>query len=229
MGLIICKVFLGKDPRTEGSGNPGSTNIGRVYGKKWGYIVMVFDILKSISPLWICWAILSFVPFGDKPLLPLVTGLVNETASYADYILKYPAYWLAPIGAILGHCYPLFSHFKGGKGAATLIGTFFSTFWMAIPPLSTIFLIIVKKTRIMSISVMIANGICVLEVWILYILLALKVLPPIFLWLPCPGPTLEFSFITPITFTFCYLFLVFRHSANIARLKKHEENTTNLF
>ena len=228
-GLIFCKAFLNKDPRLEGSGNPGSTNIARLYGKKMGYTVMVFDVLKSILPLWIAWAILTFVPFDDKPLLPKVFEIANGSATYDDYILKFPVYWLCAIGVIFGHCFPIFSRFKGGKGSANVIGTFISTNWTIWPTLTTIFLILVRKTRVMSISVIIANGVSLLQVWILWILTFTKVLPSIFLWLPGFGPSLEFSLIAPLTYTFIYCFLLIRHSANIKRLKNHEENKTNLF
>lgn len=228
MGVIYCKTFLGKDPRDEGSHNPGATNIARLFGKFHGRMVLILDLLKSVSPLWICWAILTFVPFGTKPLLPMVGELANGTASYADYVLKFPVYWLSYIGVVLGHCYPLFARFQGGKGAASILGLCFSTNWMyTLGPLS-FFLFLIKKTKIMSISVIITYGLVMIEFWVFYILSALKVLPGIFLWLPGYGPTLEFSLASAITFTLCYILVVWRHRANIKRLIEGKENTQNL-
>ena len=111
--IIIGKVFYHQDPREFGSKNAGGTNAGRLWGKKVGFLVIIIDMIKTIIPVWICWAILTFVQFGENPLMaPTLTRLTDGDAGY---MIRWSVYWLAPIGAILGHCYPCFANFKGGK------------------------------------------------------------------------------------------------------------------
>ncbi|CAK8742506.1 Glycerol-3-phosphate acyltransferase [Sodalis praecaptivus] len=92
--ILICKVARLPDPRTSGSGNPGATNVLRLGGKLAAAGVMVFDILKGMIPVWI------------------------------GYGLGLPPFWLGlvAIAACLGHIYPVFFHFRGGKGVATALG-----------------------------------------------------------------------------------------------------------
>lgn len=228
MGVTYCRIFLGKDPREEGSHNPGATNVARVFGKFHGRMVLILDLLKSVLPLWICWIILTFVPFGDKPLLPQVGQVASGLASYSDYVLKFPVYWLSYIGVVVGHCFPIFAKFQGGKGAASILALCFSTTWLFTIGPMIIFLILLKKTKIMSSSVLIVNGLVMLEFWIFYILTALHVLPSMFLWFPGFGPSLEFSLVSAITFTLCYAMVFWRHRANIKRLIEGKENKQNL-
>lgn len=89
----------GIDLRQVGSGNPGATNVGRALGKKIGFLVYFFDMLKGFFPTYIyCF-------------------LYTESISYAVF---------AGLGSYLGHIWPLYSSFKGGKGVATLSGAMFA-------------------------------------------------------------------------------------------------------
>lgn len=92
--ILICKLARLPDPRTSGSGNPGATNVLRLGGKLAAAGVMVLDILKGMIPVWI------------------------------GYGLGLPPFWLGlvAIAACLGHIYPVFFHFRGGKGVATALG-----------------------------------------------------------------------------------------------------------
>ena len=229
MGKIICKLFIKKDPTKEGSNNPGATNIGRLYGKKWGYLTLFFDFIKCVSPIWICWAIMTFVRFGDNTLIPLGINIINKTDSYADHIIRYPAYWLTYIGAILGHCHSIFSKFKGGKGSSTILAMTITTTWLYSLLPVIVFIILVRKTRIMSMSVLIAAFIAIIQIWIFYILISTSVIGNWFMYFPGYGITLEFSLTAALTFTVCVLYVFIRHRANIRRLKEHTENKTNLF
>lgn len=95
--LVIGKVFYKTDIRNYGSKNLGGGNAGRVLGKKAGLAVMTLDILKvSLAIL-----LASFWKQGELPLI------------------------LAGLAAALGHCFPLFAHFKGGKAVATMYGFLF--------------------------------------------------------------------------------------------------------
>ena len=90
----------GKDLRAIGSGNIGATNLARALGRKWGYICFTLDVLKGFVPT------VAFGAIADVPVDPGFLGL-----------------WLAVgTGAILGHVFPIFLKFKGGKGVATSFG-----------------------------------------------------------------------------------------------------------
>ena len=67
--IVIGKTIFHQDPRNYGSGNSGGTNAGRLWGKKWGLTVIIVDMIKTISPLWICWSILTFVKFNGTPVM----------------------------------------------------------------------------------------------------------------------------------------------------------------
>nr|WP_241480476.1 glycerol-3-phosphate 1-O-acyltransferase PlsY [Legionella norrlandica] len=92
--IIVCRVFGLPDPRMEGSKNPGATNVLRLGGKQYGIIVMVFDVVKGILPV-------------------LIAKLLNAPPVTVAF---------TALAAVIGHMYPLFFHFKGGKGVATAIG-----------------------------------------------------------------------------------------------------------
>ena len=90
--LVIGRVFYKKDLRQYGSGNPGGTNAGRVLGKKAGVSVIVLDALKVVLSIWVG----SLV----SPDCAMISGLL----------------------CCVGHCYPVFAHFKGGKAVASMYG-----------------------------------------------------------------------------------------------------------
>lgn len=92
--ILICKAANLPDPRTEGSKNPGATNVLRLAGKKYAALVLVADFLKGLLPVWLT-CLVHLDPFWQA-----LTGLV----------------------AVLGHMYPIFFQFKGGKGVATSLG-----------------------------------------------------------------------------------------------------------
>ena len=97
-GLLIAKAH-GKDLRSIGSGNIGATNVSRALGRKWAYFCFVLDVLKGLIPM-------------------LATKLIAEPDSVVTLWL-----WLAVgCAAILGHIFPIYVKFKGGKGVATSFG-----------------------------------------------------------------------------------------------------------
>lgn len=92
--VIVCKLFALPDPRIEGSQNPGATNVLRLAGKQYAIIVLLSDLLKGLLPVLLAkW-------LGAGIIILSFTGLF----------------------AVLGHMYPIFFSFKGGKGVATAIG-----------------------------------------------------------------------------------------------------------
>lgn len=107
--IILCKLMRLPDPRSQGSGNPGATNMLRIGGKKAAIITLLGDALKGLVPALAAAAVLSFNPAWDRvaPWLPAVAGF----------------------GAFLGHLYPVFFGFKGGKGVATAFGVLAGIAW----------------------------------------------------------------------------------------------------
>ena len=99
--IIICKLAGLPDPRKEGSKNPGATNVLRVGGKKLAVLVAVCDALKGILPV-------------------LIARYFNQD----DFCLA-----LIALAAVLGHMYPLFFRFQGGKGVATAFGAIIALSW----------------------------------------------------------------------------------------------------
>jgi len=103
-GIIIARAH-GKDLRAIGSGNIGATNVARALGRKWGYTCFALDVLKGLIPT---------LAFG------VVAGANAGTAAYTPQVLA--AWLLVGIATILGHIFPLYLAFKGGKGVATSFG-----------------------------------------------------------------------------------------------------------
>ena len=100
--VLICKLLGCADPRTRGSGNPGATNVLRLYGKKAALLTLAGDVLKGVIPVLLARA------WSDNPMLVALAGLA----------------------AFSGHLFPVFFRFRGGKGVATLIGVLFATHWL---------------------------------------------------------------------------------------------------
>ncbi|MGI8952585.1 MAG: glycerol-3-phosphate 1-O-acyltransferase PlsY [Chitinophagaceae bacterium] len=144
----ISKRFFGIDIRDYGSGNSGATNTYRVLGSKWGTIVMIVDMLKGV----VATSLYIFLPF------------YVSTASDWDRTNFMIGLGLA---AVLGHIFPIWANFKGGKGVATLFGMV-----LAIQPLVAgccvgVFLMVLYLTRFVSLSSILAG--VAFAIFILYI------------------------------------------------------------
>ena len=121
--LVIGKVFYHTDVRKYGSGNLGGTNAGRVLGKKIGALVIVLDALKVVLAVGIA---------------QLVSGSAIAT-------------WTGLI-CVVGHCWPVFAHFKGGKGIASMAGILVSMDWRVTLVCAALFLGAVILTRYVSLG-----------------------------------------------------------------------------
>lgn len=95
--VLVCQAAGLPDPRKEGSNNPGATNVLRIAGKKYAALVLVGDFLKGVIPVWLA-VLFQLNHFGQA---------------------------LVGLAAVLGHMYPVFFDFKGGKGVATTLGVLF--------------------------------------------------------------------------------------------------------
>lgn len=132
----VSKLFFGIDIREYGSGNAGATNTFRVLGSRWGVIVMVADVLKGVlaTSLYI---LLPYYMTSELDRTNFMVGL--------------------GLAAVLGHIFPIWADFRGGKGVATLLGMI-----LAIQPLVAlccvgVFLLVLFLTRFVSLSSILAS------------------------------------------------------------------------
>lgn len=214
--IWIGKVFFHQDPRDCGSKNAGGTNSGRLWGKKVGLIIIILDMLKTILPVWICWAILTYVPIGEKALVP--TAAMFASGNIDGYAIPWPIYWLATLGSILGHCFPLYYRFRGGKAAASYMGTLLGTTWMMGLSSGIVFLITLKFDKHVSLASIVASIFGTIFSWIWSILLLCNVLPPAIELLPMYGMSLYPNYVFSIILTITTIILIIKHRTNIKRL-----------
>lgn len=128
--VIICKLLGLPDPRTQGSKNPGATNVLRLGGKKIAAFVLFFDGLKGAVPVFIG------VYYGFSLTVLTLTALC----------------------AFLGHVFPVFFSFRGGKGVATYIGGLVAINFLVGLIFSVIWLLVAKVIKISSMSALIATA-----------------------------------------------------------------------
>ena len=173
-GLILTKLFLNKDLRNVGSGNIGATNVLRAGKKSLGFLTLVLDILK---------------------------GYITVAATYyyfTDYV------YLAALMSFLGHIFPVWLKFKGGKGIAVFLGILFALSTNLGIIFSICWVFILYLTRYASVSSLVSIGI--IFIYSIY---------------------LENSF--KVMFFFIILIIaIYTHRENIVRLKKKTENKINL-
>nr|WP_307989470.1 glycerol-3-phosphate 1-O-acyltransferase PlsY [uncultured Niameybacter sp.] len=139
---ILYGRFKGIDIRNHGSGNAGATNTLRVLGKKAAFIVFLGDVLKAVLAVVIA-----------KLLFPQVSLLAGLYAG---------------VGAILGHSYPLFFKFKGGKGIAVTVGSIYFIDIRIALIVTIIFLVCAYFTRIVSMSSLLLTGFIPILLFIFY-------------------------------------------------------------
>ena len=185
--IWVSKAVFGIDIRDYGSGNPGATNTFRVLGSKWGSFVMIADITKGV----IATSLYILIPFY----------LENELARTNFMIVL-------GLAAVLGHIFPIWADFKGGKGVATILGMA-----LAIQPIVAlicivVFLITLFTTRFVSLSSMLAS--VVFMVLILFIFKEKETSYRVFAIIVA-------------------LMVVVTHQKNIGRLLNGKENKAPLF
>lgn len=175
--LIVGKVFYRTDIRKQGSGNLGGSNAGRVLGKKAGISVIVLDASKCCISI-------------------LISKLVINAMGLNNDII-----YICALACMLGHCYPVFAHFKGGKAVATAMGYVLATniygFLIAIG----VFLIVLKLSKYVSLASIVA---------------ALSVL--------VTSPFVGFTTTGIVANTCIVGLLIYKHKANIIRIKNGTES-----
>lgn len=128
--------LAGIDVRALGSGNIGATNVLRVLGKKWGYPVFVIDIAKGFAAARVAFVLVKYWP---------------EAKPYVEYIAI-----LGAMMSVVGHAFPVWLRFKGGKGVATSAGALIGLMPLAVPVVFLIWLVVFETTRYVSLASIIA-------------------------------------------------------------------------
>lgn len=173
-GVLLARLMGGEDVRQKGSGNIGATNVYRVAGKLAGVLTLVGDTLKGFLPL------LAFKTWLEPT--PTQLGIASAVA-------------------ILGHCYPVYLKFKGGKGVATALGIFLVLSPKAVFFALIVFILTVAITRYISLGSVLA---------------ALSA-PLVILLLNHPQPIF-------LATLFIAALVIWRHNSNIRRLLDGTEN-----
>ena len=135
--ILVCKIAGLPDPRTQGSGNPGATNVLRIGGKAAAACVLIFDILKGMVPVWLAYLL---------HLAPLYLGLTA-------------------IAACLGHIYPVFFRFRGGNGVATALGAIAPIGWDLTGLMTGTWLLTVLLSGYSSLGAIVSALIAPFYVW----------------------------------------------------------------
>ena len=181
--VILSKKMAGFDLRDKGSGNAGTTNVLRTVGKKAAIITLICDILKGVVAILIAMLVGKIVQGSNASLLVQCAG----------------------VAVILGHTFPIFFKFKGGKGVATSLGVLIMSNWQ-IGLICLVFaLILIALTQMVSVGSIAAA--------ILYPVLTLFI-PQNYI---IPGNYLIYSVVLAVI-------IVFNHRENVKRLLKGTEN-----
>jgi glycerol-3-phosphate acyltransferase PlsY len=195
--VIISNVFFRKDVRHYGSKNAGGSNAGRVFGKKVGVTVMVLDVFKSIFVYWFITLLFLFTNLGNY---------IDESATLH----------FAMIMTAVGHCYPVYYKFKGGKAVSVVAGFLLASNWL-IAVMGFIFFITMLYVRKIVSFASIMSAIFLMAISPLLLIVGFRNLS----FYPLANQNL-FYFI-PTLIGLCIL-LILKHRSNIERLQKGTEN-----
>ena len=174
-GLILTKIFLNKDIRDIGSGNIGATNVLRTGNKVIGYLTLLLDVLKAVIPV-------LYIKFNFPELI-----------------------YVSSLSVFIGHVFPLWLKFKGGKGVATYVGILFSINYILGFIFVASWLIIFFILRYSSLGSMLATFII-----------------PVFNFF---NPSFENEYF----FIIMFILILFTHRENVKRLINKEESKTKIY
>jgi len=177
--------IAGVDVRKAGSGNVGATNVTRVLGKKFGYPVFAVDFFKGVA------AITAATLIANANRLSSIS--VDLCAASAALF------------AVIGHSYPVWLRFEGGKGVATMLGCLFGLDWIVAIVVCAVWYFIFQTTRYVSLASIVAALTLPLAVAAMLI------------WKQLPSPVLLYFSL------FLALLVIFRHRSNLSRLIKGTE------
>ncbi|MEA3545698.1 MAG: glycerol-3-phosphate 1-O-acyltransferase PlsY [Thermodesulfobacteriota bacterium] len=177
-GVILTRLTGGEDIRSAGSGNIGATNVYRVAGRKLGVMTLVGDCLKGVVPLL----------------------MAQQGFSLAETGIA-----LVALAAFIGHCYPIYLGFKGGKGVATALGIFLVLSPVSVLCLLVVFALILWKWRYISLASISAAAVVPLLVLLF-----------------------ESSLPLVVATLIIAAMVIWKHRVNIERLRSGTENKFNL-
>jgi glycerol-3-phosphate acyltransferase PlsY len=177
-GYLIVKLREGRDVRTAGSGNIGATNVGRVAGKAAGILTLLLDMAKGFAAVW---------------LIGRLTQQHEGTMVVAGLV------------AVVGHMFPVWLKFRGGKGVATAVGAFVLINWQAVAGALVIWIVVVGIWRYVSLGSIIASASLPLFLYRFYA--------------PPDAPPLSVS-LSAVTVA---VLIIFQHRDNIGRLVAGKE------
>lgn len=172
-GLIFAKILGGKDVREHGSGNIGATNVSRVVGPLAGILTLFMDTAKGAAAVWLA-------------------ARLSEDAAIAMMF--------AGIAALLGHCFPVWLKFRGGKGVATALGVYLALCPLAALVAVVLFVLVVAFWRYVSLGSLAAAAAMPLLTYLL--------------WAPGHAPPLVITLGT----LFAAVLIFYKHDANLQRL-----------
>lgn len=179
-GYIFVRLFRHEDIRSTGSGNIGATNVVRSGAPRLGILTLFLDLFKG-----------SLAVFAGLWINAYFNGLFVNSTGIAPAI--------AGIAAILGHVFPVWLGFRGGKGVATGLGIFLVLVWKAAIAALLVFMIIFLITRIVSLASIVASA----------------AMPPLALWLANSHPVPPAAV---VAFIVIPLIIILKHHENIRRL-----------
>ncbi len=173
-GFLLVRWKTGTDVRTKGSGNIGATNVLRTTGKALGLLTLLLDVLKGAAAV----AVAQWLGAGD-----VLWGA------------------LAALAVLLGHMFPVWLRFRGGKAVASMLGAYLVLTPLAMLATILIFALMLWKTRYVSLSSIVSAAVFPLGVWLLY-----------------------HNGIYTLVAAVCAALIVYKHKGNMARLRAGTEN-----
>ena len=178
-GVLFSRLFGKGDLQRQGSRNIGATNVSRVMGKKWGILTLLGDGLKGMIAVWIGqWGLSGYAGSAGYPLAVIA------------------------FGAFLGHCFPIYLGFKGGKGVATALGIFLVFSPLVVLLVIPIFIFTTYLAKYVSLGSMVSA----------------VSFPLLLLWLNYPSAT--------VTLSLCIAMgVILKHHENIRRIIRGEEKS----
>ncbi len=190
--IIVVRLVKGQDIRTMGSKNAGLTNTLRCCGKLCGILTLIGDLGKGILAVCIARAVCS----------ALDAGLTSDGSTY------YIGY-IAGFFAILGHIFPLYYGFRGGKGVLVGVSTFIVVDWRVFCVLMVVFIIVLAISRYVSLASVTAAALCPLSVFLIELIRGTQ-------WQTC-------LFYAVLAIPMASI-VIWMHRSNISRLKNGTEN-----
>ena len=184
LGSLILGRLRGVDIRRMGSGNAGATNALRTQGKLFGFLVLTVDIAKGVFAVW-------WLPTAVLPAVGIDPDLPRQWLTLA-----------CGFAVIVGHVYPVWFGFRGGKGAATVVGVIAAVDLRLVVPLFVSWFIVLLLTGYVGLATMLSGVVLVAAVYVLE---------------PANVPLLCFCFAVAV-------FVVYTHRGNIARMRAGQEN-----